>query len=55
MVLVNSGAAQQIVGRESRCIGMFRKIIGPAMLALIRAAASTQMLGYSTLGFLIAL
>ena len=37
-------AAQQIVGRESRCIGMFRIMIDPAMLDWIRAAASTQTL-----------
>jgi hypothetical protein len=31
-VEVAASATQQIVGRESRCIGMFRIMTGPAML-----------------------
>jgi hypothetical protein len=30
-LFANDGT-QQIVGRESRCIGMFRKMTGPAMV-----------------------
>jgi len=39
------GAAYQIVGGESRCLGMFLKMICPARLELIGAAALTSLLG----------
>ena len=38
-------AVEQIVGPESRRVGMFRIKPGAAKVALIRAAASTQTLG----------